>query len=240
MSERIAAQSLRHPDRITGVEYLYAEPLGAGGVEDKRLVQAKLGDRALTFIEREHSEVYEQNWLAMRNAGLPVVSTLRTYQRMTAEGPQKSLLLGDVKADGSELYGRGMRTIIRKRLPREHANPAIDPLFVELTGPDNFARVTEQAMDYSTKAFEHGIRLACDDPFEMVVRPDGSWNLLMLDLRLAKCFGPETNKVALMVDADNDNFTKMFLDNLQEIRYFLSTGQQDPRTMGYVPEVSVT
>ena len=70
----------------------------AGGTEPKNYVRGRVGNYDISLIERIHeTNSYERNWKAFKEAGLPVLPTLRK----TLEG---RLFVTNVKADGSEVY----------------------------------------------------------------------------------------------------------------------------------------
>src|SRR6266567_1114957 len=72
-----------------------------GGNETKNRLEGTLAQREVSLIERPLDQNYVDNWYAFREVGLPVVPTLRESSRGT-------LLVTDVKADGSEIYGKGL------------------------------------------------------------------------------------------------------------------------------------
>ncbi len=75
------------------------------------------------------------------------------------------------------------------------------------------------------KANRHGIQLPSDDPMELLVHPDGSWELVILDLAFAR-----TNPVQSSFDRDqrkvqNYLYREEFLDHIKNIHACLDKRQ---------------
>src|SRR5664279_1790609 len=113
-----------------------------GGREDKNLLEGTIGSHRVSLIERDYNPHYVTNWHAFREVGLPVVPTLRTSSWGT-------LLLTDMKADGSEFYGKNLsRLLCRPRKDRFRERPEIDKLFLELADSDEYEEVIERTHTY--------------------------------------------------------------------------------------------
>lgn len=189
MAEVIVATSVVSPHAQTRLEVISREPIGMG-VETKNLLTANvIGATAmgpLTYVERDYSDPYERrarntyikNYTALREAGVPVVPEVLTTDN-------DRLLVTDVKADGSEVYGRGMAWALSwcsDDSERSRPHRDVDPHFLRLTSPEKLPDIEKQASVYAANAAEHDIVLAADDPFELKVGPDGRWDLIALDL----------------------------------------------------------
>jgi len=186
MATSVADPSVRHD-----LEVLEARTIGMG-VEDKALLRVRDEDgHEFTLVERSAEEDldrrrqsnggYARAWLACSVAGVPVVPELFVSDIDT-------LLVTDVKADGSEVYGKGAAQALKDYRPDvtgDRANKGSDALFMEITKPENIETVLERVRFYSALATNAGIELPVDDPFELLVRPDGSWDLITLDLSMA-------------------------------------------------------
>jgi hypothetical protein len=147
--------------------------LYGGGLEPKALIEGQVAGKDVYLMERRLDPVYEANWFAMKKAHLPVVPTLRKTE--------DKLIVTDVKADGSETYGKGFLSAIGER-----SRPDVDTHFLELTTGENLQAITQQIDTYIDRANQAGIAIPWDDPFELLVHPNGSWQLIILDLRNAK------------------------------------------------------
>lgn len=144
-------------------------------------------NRKLKMIERENQKIfkrtYADKWKMFKKAGFPVVPTLRE----TEDG---RLFLTDVTGDGSELYGKALVLDLEDL----SANPSgfksqevlakmknIESFLKILTGRE-FYKIKSKVEKYRKLANEKHLCLPADDPFELILHPDGTWNLIMLDL----------------------------------------------------------
>lgn len=229
MTEQITAnpESGRNPVRIE-ISEVSKIPEGA---ETKHLLEGTVGRRRIFLVEREFDQSYINNWHIFRKAGLPVVPTLRVSSR-------KTLLITDIKADGSEIYGKSLLTSLHDiHEIRSRPRLDVDRIFLRLTQPGNFQTVDRKVKEYLDIANSEQIRLPFDDPFEFVVHPDGSWELMILDLTygyaIAKLL-PDSSGQTINPDyhvnelrEQNIRATRDFLAQLQYIRKELSK-QNEP------------
>jgi len=157
------------------------------GVETKTLLSARDEDgNEFSFFERSSHEKPEERresnhhyittWLVCRVAGIPVVPEVFISDNDT-------LLVTDVKADGSEAYGKGMAQALTGYLHERHRpHTNIDRLFIEATAPSNIDTIKAEAERYSQLATRAQMELPDDDPFELIIHPNGTWELMILDL----------------------------------------------------------
>lgn len=129
-----------------------------------------------TFAKDYYSELYYENWLLCRNAGLPVVPDMNI-------SPPDAVVMKDLCADGSSLFGK--HTIIGKYSLFELSRTAGS------TPPDHnestFAHVNpsnihQRSNEIARRATQEGILLAQDDPSVLLMHPDGTWEVILLDL----------------------------------------------------------
>lgn len=226
-------------ERITmGVEFkriIYAEVLGHAALDPSTDPTAASTGHTVSLMERIHvmqpgmlgsSDIFVRNWHAYRAAGIPTVPTLRTSDN------RGTLLVTDVKADGSEVYGKGMVQALSGRhdLSRHRANTQIDPLFLEITADENWQAIADKANEYTERAIDAGIVLAYDDAFEMIVHPDGTWDLIALDILRSVAPEDETastrgqNRAAL-----NRKYEAYFLAELDMVRERLERRASEAR-----------
>src|SRR5688572_175945 len=108
MSEQITATSVLDPGNRINLDIITATPLEIGTGTVKHCLETTLGgDQPTTtipLIERNFDPSYIDAWIAFREAGIAVTPTLHLSSRNT-------LLVTDLKADGSELYGKGLSQI---------------------------------------------------------------------------------------------------------------------------------
>lgn len=214
----IEAHSIIHDMPPTALEVVAQDRLYGGGFEYKHVIAATVGERPVSLIQRHYEERYVDTWEEFRAAGLPVVPTLRVAE---TEG-HKSLLVTDLKADGSELYGKGLLVTlsqgdVRERPPIE----MVDRRFLELTSPANIEQIQAQANEYAAVADKNEMILPIDDPFELLIKPDGAWGLIIVDLywggKISKDYIAATLGMG-GVDLNTQRLVEQFINNLHAIR----------------------
>jgi len=90
-----------------------------------------------------------------------------------------------MEKDGSELYGKTVGWSLADSIDRDRPRPDIDQLFLEIMERDS-AAIKEEVRKHAATAAANSLELAYDDPFELHVRPDGTWGVVALDLAKAK------------------------------------------------------
>jgi hypothetical protein len=179
MSELVVATSILDPGNRTTFEVKKAVPLDIG-VAEKQHLEVNIinpGRIALStsLIERYFDPVYAESWLTCHVAGLTIPPELQLSSRNT-------LLMADLKADGSELYGKGLAQIFSHRhCERQRSRPEIDKKFLHLFS-SGFRQLEKEAFRFADRATEQDIKLSFDDAFELHLRPDDSWNFIAIDL----------------------------------------------------------
>ncbi|MBI2334436.1 hypothetical protein HYU96_01415 [Candidatus Daviesbacteria bacterium] len=215
MTEQITAnpESGRKPIGIE-ISGVFKIPEGA---ETKHVLEGRVGRRRIFLVEREFNQSYINNWHIFRKAGLPVVPTLRVSSRNT-------LLVTDIKADGSEIYGKSLLTSLHDiHEIRSRPRLNVDRVFLQLTQPGNFQSIDRKTKEYLDIANSERIRLPFDDPFEFVVHPDGSWELMILDLTYGYAIAESVYSYHVNeLREQNTRATRDFLAQLQYIRRELS------------------
>lgn len=219
MSERLIAYSLAvSPSVIDG------EKIGffAGGGDTKyhfQGVDASDQKTRKSFIWRIFDRDLISNWKKMKNVGLPVPEELLL-------NPMRGfVLLTDVKADGSEVYGKGLSYCLNHAdvVQRDRPRPEIDKIFLELTTQQKLPILEEAAQQIVSLANEHNFELPYDDGMELIIHPDGSWNMIILDIRDAKTDQPLTTPDAQSRQVRNAFYLGQFIHNLRNIRNHLTS-----------------
>jgi|GEM_PF-6758441 len=212
MSEKLIAYSLDVVPRI--VDSQNVTLLHGGGTEEPSIfVRADTH----SFIQRPYDKTYIAHWNVMKKAGLPVMQDLLI-------NPKRGfMLLTDIKSDGSEVYGKELAYCLRipDLTPRERPRTSIDKLFLDLTDKETFPLIEQAADSLVHRANSHDIQLPSDDPMELLIHPDGTWELVILDLALAR-----TNPVQSSFDREqrtiqNDLYKEEFLRHIKYIRGYL-------------------
>lgn len=209
-------------------------PLYGGGGEKKVIVYAFFAQgeesKSVSLIERGFSgdaKVYIKNWIAFKKAGLPVVSTCRETSKGT-------VVVTNVKADGSEIYGKGLwlalysekHSIVNQGTQPRMPHP-LDQTFLELTEDKRIEEIRKRVNEMVERANNNHIALNFDDACELHIHPDKSWELIILDLTMG---GKVTNaefgrSLRRMLDG-NRRAADRFIDDLRNLRRLLEESQR--------------
>lgn len=121
---------------------------------------------------KSDAERYVRKWQLLREAGVPTASSMRVVDGGT-------VAMGDMTRDGSRFFGKEQVLKVyegRDEGPRELNQT--ERLFLAIDSQkikDEMARVLKLAWD-------KGMRLPFDDPYDILIHPDGKWEVLVLDL----------------------------------------------------------
>jgi hypothetical protein len=155
-----------------------------GGTKPKWRLHGAVGrneDLLLSLIERDFgkmTDIVMSNWAKAKEAGLPVVNIFRKTDKNT-------IVMTDIRADGSEIYGKSIYYHITdpKKTGEIRQSNKIDVKFLEImNSKEKMEEVKKQAEKYALLASEHGIILAWDDPFDLVIHPTEGFKLICLDI----------------------------------------------------------
>ena len=175
---------------------------GNEGERTMRLVEKEL--KVYEFLERNDDDIpadkYLKYWRELQDAGIPTVPTMRKLD-------DERVIMTDLTAEGGCLYGKN------KSLQMTGDKNSIDDIFLSIDPEE----ITKQAQEIVEKANKAGISLPMDDPLELLVNPDGTWRLLVLDLSMLE-FRLEQRSVI----ANNEEAIDFFNHQLQIIRQGLS------------------
>jgi hypothetical protein len=198
--------------------------------EDRNIVWVRVKGSIVPLLESVDGRAYRgyaDNWERFRAAGLPVPP-------MFLRGQDGRLLIPELKQDGSEVYGTGLARDLYHRRPRERPRPAIDAMYLRLTDPRHFDAITLQVRRYARLASEQKLQLPFHDPFQLWVRPDGSWELTMRDLRAARDVAQYPHLyTAEELMARNEQSVALWLARMQVLRQYLS-GEPIPMNHEYL------
>ena len=160
-----------HTNRVTHVDIDFLEGLD-NGAEGKTRVFGKIDSKkAIRLVIKRvsltthDSDCYINIWRCLKEASLPVVPTVRKVN-------EHDIAMTDLCSDGSEFYGKS-----RNWYPETHTW-----LLVDVFNRLNFRDVRNCANTIANHATKNGIGLPGDDPLELLIHPDGSWNLIILDI----------------------------------------------------------
>lgn len=198
------------------------QPIRAGGEEEKALVTIAVDGAPRSFMWRSFDPAFIANADAFARAGLfaparPLVA------------PDGGMLVEDVKADGSEIYGYSLAHAIVESMQNERARPDIDPIFVHYMGdPTTRDRIRVDLDVYVDRASMAGITLSDAIP-ELMVRPDGSRAWIVLDLGGADwCQAPLTAEDAANIAQVNRAIGHMAFIGLKNTADYLRHNVRTP------------
>lgn len=207
--------------RTTHAQLEHEEAFKGGMREKYRLLialtlEGTARSRQFQLIKRKNSSTSESrdyvfNWKKLRAAGLPVVPFVRVDGRYN--------YTPDLTQFGARVYGRGVAEYFAHEENREgdeqylhlfYQPSELDQHFVSLM-QTSFSEIKTQAELLSEKAASQGIVLP-EDPFVLLIQPDKSWSLLLLDVEKAEYDVP-------VAEARVTNLarTKVFLRLLTEV-----------------------
>lgn len=133
----------------------------------------------MVIKEVEDADLYIHSWEILKRAGIPTVPSMRKTGRHT-------VIMTDLTHDGSVLFGKSRygidvmgSTFSRSGKP-VRADRTSAGLFLKV----DLNAVIKEAGRVEQIAFENNILLPLDDPYELLVRSDGTWELLVVDLGL--------------------------------------------------------
>lgn len=109
-------------------------------------------------------------WTRLKAADIPVVPTVRKIS-------DAEVAMTDLTRYGSIIYGKHQASNI-EALPTDPLSLTIHAAFLRIN-PSQFEQLTRKIFDNATR---NNILLAFDDPLDLVVKPNGSWYLIALDI----------------------------------------------------------
>lgn len=113
---------------------------------------------------------YSQYWASLVSAEITTLPTVRIIG-------YKDVLITDLTADGSVFYGKDNVYPCFDRFEKGGLTE-IDKIFLNINPEEIRARAELMA----ERATKNGIFLPYDDPFDLLVHPDGGWDVVVLDL----------------------------------------------------------
>lgn len=163
------------------------------GADEKSRIRLALGNREYSFISRNtFVKRIMRNWRLFHDAEIPVVSTLRLDEE------NDILYTPDLTSDGSVFFGKGMLNLLEihsydqstRTLHFRHFTPQLrkshlDTRFCELWGDEKQkSTILDIARSIAKKASKVSLLLPDDDPFDLLIHPDGTYQLLVIDVAL--------------------------------------------------------
>lgn len=159
----------------------------SAGYEAKNLSKIKMGEKEKSLVRRRigsgNIPDYLNIWQAFKSAGLPVV------KHMWRSGDHH-IFMKNLKHDGSEIFGKGYAYLTWHRDPAPLSE--MERKFIKVMEEDE-SKIKSSLNDMVKNADANGLILPWDDPFELLLHPDGTWDIVVLDLTKAELKG-DTSK----------------------------------------------
>lgn len=215
-TEKVVGLEKGKTGRVNEIKIKSSSPVGDFGADQKErvtahsMIKGEEGEREMklvvktldrdVFIEIGSDEVPADKYMEFRqrlvDAGIPTVPSIRKIS-------SNEVAMTDLTADGSGLYGKNRDY----QLIDEPV--ATDKFFRSL----DFTEVFREVREIIDKADKASIVIPQDDPFELLVHPDGTWNLIILDVSQL-----ETARNPSIAHTRNIWSQRLFEDYLREIK----------------------
>jgi hypothetical protein len=177
--ERSHQIELKSREEITlgarkGKEYWTADLIteDSQGNERRReihLVKRELPNYAPEVLNgKSKSDYFIEVWQEMKKAGLPVPPTIVKLN-------DNEILETNFTWDGSQIYGKESKYAEFPDSPR-------DSVFIDI----DIDAVIKQAREIADIAEQNNIKLSHDHAFDLLVHPDGTWNVITRDIKNAR------------------------------------------------------
>jgi len=187
-----------------------------GGGKEKWKIKVSVDDvdnTPLELVERNFGEATDkiiQRWQIAYDNDIQVVAFIKKTDRGTVVMP-------NITTDGSHIYGKATHYQILGGNGEIRRFEEFDQKFLDLTASDeSMEKIKQRAQEIADKATSVGIWLPYDDPLELVLHPNETWELLCLDLEYL-----ETSDSIANVDTRqnvNNKYVDSFLQSLTNIR----------------------
>jgi hypothetical protein len=188
-----------------GLNKVVATVLSKDGDEDGRKKEIPMIRKKITSADG-----YCEYWQRLREAGIPTIPTVRKIN-------ENEIIMTDLTKNESSFYGKDSVFGCFDRFKKNEIN-ILDKHFLDIEVSD----MEEKIKEVLRKANENNIVLPLDDPFDLLVHPNGNWEVLVLDLATENRDVSESETRVL-----NDECVSHFLDLLKLNRDSL-LGKQPP------------
>lgn len=119
------------------------------------------------------SRKYYERWKFLKSIGVPTATSMRVVD-------EKSVAMGDMTWDGSQFFGKAKLKSINGERDQEIKRDLLEAEKIFLSIDPN--EIKKEFVRIQEKCWDNGIRLPFDDMFDLIVHPDGKWEVLVLDL----------------------------------------------------------
>jgi len=141
------------------------------------LIIKEIDEEDKTFFPSETKEMsqaerYMEKWNILRSNGIPTVSSMRIIDRRT-------VALGDMTVDGSKFFGKEIAIrVYERQYVEKRSLKIIEEVFLKIDPLE----IKKEIERIQRLAWDKGIILPDNDPYDLLVHPDGTWEVLVLDI----------------------------------------------------------
>lgn len=200
------------------VEIIDSEKLNLGTELKYRIKTLFLG-KEFSFITREVSFQYIDTWKMLKKTGFPVIPLLRVTKELPnykKRSPDSTIaVVPDITYDGSRTYGKSLSWEVSKgayKLDLEKDQHFLNILHNELP------KLLTEVQKIVKLANSLDIFLPEDSELaELVIHPNGTWELIMIDIELVRKRNKKLEKHADLVRT-NQTIARDFLSHLKNIQ----------------------
>jgi hypothetical protein len=192
------------------VEEEVSIPLGGEG---KSYIEASLNENSTRRLQLVWKRVlvaagtdnFIQQWRAYKEAGVATIPSVRKIS-------DSEVLMTNLTRDGSAFYGKAARYASERdiNLPLQ----PMDHVFMNI----NLDPVIQEAQRMADILMQKHVYLPYDDPFDLLVHPNGSWEVLIMDIDsqgddddIEKYHSRQVNAFRRHLSIIRDNFQKRMI-----------------------------
>lgn len=200
------------------VEIIDMEKLNLGTELKYRIKTLFLG-KELLFITREVSSQYIEKWKMLKKSGFPVIPLLRVTKELPdykKRSPDSTIIVvPDITYDGSRTYGKSLSWEVSKGTYKPDLEK--DQHFLNIM-QNELPKLLAEVQKIVELANSLDIFLPEDSELaELVVHPNGTWKLTMIDIELVRKRNKKLEKHADLVRT-NQTIARDFLSHLKNIQ----------------------
>ncbi len=139
-----------------------------GNYRDVSMVSKHPGYVNTIEEDASNADAYCRIWQSLKDLDFPVVPTVRKISPV-------EIIMTDLNTKNVGLYGKGSYWSMNTEL---YSPSRFDRSFTNVS----IRKIHNKAHALAVRAAEHGIVLPTDNAYELCVRMDASWHLLLLDI----------------------------------------------------------
>ncbi len=149
-----------------------------GHLAEMVVKDAEIFNKELCFGQEKKSmcmaDRYYYRWLYLKELGIPTVRTMRVVDT-------NRIIMGDMTIDGSEFMGKGKNYLLSLESAAKNRRQltSMEKRFIEIYENGELVQEVSRVCDLMNI---HSLGFPMDDEFDLLIHPDGSFEVLVLDL----------------------------------------------------------